>query len=171
MPAAADPCLQLPRFIRFGDSTTRPEPIWGKSKTAGLKTLDEDDLDCDHMANVDLETGHGIKHHKQARVQLRNYVDAGMRTYWESNRVYSACLNRRWNIPGNDDDRIVAEQRARLVNKPLEEVVPQLAGQKPLVNMLWVRAPSASFVRCTEIQRLTLSICGRAEGRLAFVRL
>lgn len=131
---------QLPPHIRFDKDRNPPQMIWGFSKTVDRVTLNEDDVDADHLANVHLQTGQGIKRHSNPSIAQRNYADAGTRTYWESNRVYSACLNREWVIPGNEDERVRLQHQSKMQDQPIHKMLPLLRGSKAVKNLHWVRS-------------------------------
>lgn len=52
-----------PSSIHFRPGMDPPEPIWGKTLRSSRHTTAVDDLDADHLANVNLSTGSGLAPH------------------------------------------------------------------------------------------------------------
>lgn len=130
---------KLPSYYMFRPNReVLPEPIWGHSKIISRSTLDEYDLDADALANIDLDTGHGITKHQKQDVALRNFADAGARPYWYMDNRHATCLSYKFDVPGNEDTRIPLEQQSQVRGVSLEDLVPLLGKQKPLVDALWV---------------------------------
>lgn len=131
--------------IKFSNSTDGQ--IWGLTRTCAGSSSGEDDIDADHLANTESNSGHGIKQAPSKAVAERALAEAGLKTYFQSTSIYVNCINRRWSTTNTNDNQALHDKLERV--KGAEATKPKRAFslQSPQIDVLWVRMPVTTSAR------------------------
>ena len=121
---------KLPWTLPFKSDDPK-KGVWGVTKRANLSTP-EDDLDCDHLANPDLQ-GNAIKQPPSQAARRRVALEKGIRTWFRSTREYSSCLDQRWDDPRTQDDKLIDKYVYQM--GPL--AADRMKWKSPMVEDLW----------------------------------